>query len=110
METKKLYLVDYDIPTDIRYKFYRMLQKEIILYITNDNPELLRKAIDYAKSVKALRKMPFTKLLELFAVAKSTDSVVITSDFELAKRIHKVAERFGHSNLYIVTPVTGETY
>lgn len=104
-ETKKLYLVDYDIPVEIRYKFYRYLQREIILYITNDNPELYRKALDYAKSVKELRKIPFTKLLELFAIAKSTQSVILTPDFELAKRVLNVARKFGNANIYEVRPL-----
>lgn len=69
-----LYIVDYDLPVEVRYKFYRW--------------------------VKRLLKFSLSEYFH-----KSTKSVVITSDLNVAEKILDYARRLGgESRLYVGIP------
>ena len=87
-----MYLVDYDIRTGIRYKFYRALNRELANYLLKDNNF---KNLNEAKEFLKIRGIYF----------KSSLSVILTDDRKIAEIVYNVAQSYGFANFYIVTPV-----
>ena len=85
------YLVDYDIPTSSRYGFYYQLKKELAQQLLRDgNFKSLKDAFEYLKSTGVY--------------IKSTQSVILTNDKEIAEIVYRVAKEYGYANIYTVIP------
>ena len=93
-----MYLIDYDIPAEMRHKFYYSLRMEIISLLLNKIEDSVQK---YRK-FKEYRRMSIRQLLNEIDYVKSSQSVILTKNMDLAKIIHSVAMQFGRSNLYEV--------
>jgi len=89
-----LYLVDYDIPVEHRFKFYYEVRKALrdILAPFKD------KAFKSIAQARALAR-------ELGIYVKSTQSVVLTNSYDIAETIYKIARQYGIANFYVCTPV-----
>ena len=94
----KLFLIDYDIPSERRHAFYYSLRKEVILFLLDG----IQDSIAKYRKFRELKKRTLRQLLEEIEYTKSTQSVILTSSEELAKIVHSIAAQFGVSNLYEV--------
>ena len=94
----KLFLVDYDIPVEMRHKFYYSLRMEIIQLVLNNIEDNVKK---YRK-FRELKRKSLRQMLEEIEYTKSTQSVILTTSEKLAKIVHLTAAQFGKSNLYEV--------
>lgn len=92
-----LYLVDYDIPVEIRGKFYYALRVALAAYLRRQRAfKSLQEAWDYA--------------VEGGAYVRSTQSVIVTDDEGIAWTVYRVASEYGTANIYKAEKIAGEGY
>lgn len=84
-----MYLVDYDIPASLRHSFYYDLKKS-----------LARKILGGGKLRSLKDAFETIKLQGIYI--KSTQSVVLVDDKDIAVLIYRVANKYGVANLYVV--------
>lgn len=96
-----MYLIDYDVSSELRHQFYYLLRKEIISLLLDG----VKNEIDRSKKFGELKKLSLKQLLSQIEYTKSTQSVIVTSSEKLAKIIHTTALKFGKSNLYEVRKI-----
>jgi len=84
----ELYIVDYDIPVDLRKRFYRHLRAAVAEYLRVEK-----------KIVKSLEDA-WELAAEGGVYVRSTQSVLTTDDYRLARTIYNVASAYGTANLY----------
>ena len=92
--TDELFLVDYDIPVEVRGKFYYALRVALASYLRRQKVfRSLEEAWEYATNGGAY--------------VRSTLSVVLTDDEGMAWTIFNVASQYGTANLYRAEKLAG---
>ena len=93
----ELYLVDYDVPVEVRGRFYYALRTALAAYLRRQRVfKSLEEAWDYA--------------VEGGAYVRSTQSVIVTDDEGIAWTVYRVASEYGTANIYRAEKIAGEGY
>ena len=92
--TDELFLVDYDIPVEVRGKFYYALRVALASYLRRQKVfRSLEEAWEYATAGGAY--------------VRSTLSVIVTDDEGIARIVYEVANEYGEANLYRAEKLAG---
>ena len=92
-----MYLIDYDIPAELRHQFYYDLRRNIIKFLLDGVEDMVRR--------KQYKKMGLKQLLEKIGYVKSSRSVILVNDRKVAYLIHQTAKKYGYSNLFEVKKI-----